>query len=204
MKRCHVKTKHKLALRHFGPMTIPSASRHSSLHRLTLAPRNLQPKPRHFWSTKGMKGNKCSSRDLAAPSVQLCNLISKACPLRGAPRRTAPADRGGVQNPPRPRSHRHPRPRTWGPGQPESLAWGHPPPLPNQVHSRRGGGPAESPEPPVPQECVFLPSKPRTHSLSKAWRKSSWSAWTCSIFGFFTGNTAAPAAAAAEDEEEAE
>jgi hypothetical protein len=46
----------------------------------------------------------------------------------------------------------------------------------------------------------------RSHSLSKAWRKSSWSAWTCSIFGFFTGNTAAPAAAAAAaaEEEEAE
>lgn len=76
-------------------------------------------------------------------------------------------------------------------------------PQSSRVPARKGAQ-YECPGPLRLEDGVFLPSKPQTHSLSKAWRKSSWSAWTCSIFGFFTGNTAAPAAAAAEEEEEAE
>lgn len=40
--------------------------------------------------------------------------------------------------------------------------------------------------------------------FSKAWRKSSWSVWTCSIFSFFTCNTAATTSPAAAKEEEEE
>ncbi|XP_076784303.1 uncharacterized protein LOC143441101 [Arvicanthis niloticus] len=42
-----------------------------------------------------------------------------------------------------------------------------------------------------------------THIFA-AWRKSSWSVWTCSIFIFFTCNTAATTAPAAAKEEEEE
>lgn len=79
-------------------------------------------------------------------------------------------------------------------------------PKSSRLPARKGGPSPSIPTPRMPPEWALLPSKAQTHSLSKAWRKSSWSAWTCSIFGFFTGNTAAPAAAAAAaaEEEEAE
>lgn len=199
----------KLVRKHFRQMTIWSILLHSSLHGLiNFSPQNLQPKPLYFQSKKRHERKQelvLGSDCILSPTVT----SSKSLLLTWGPLPNLSCISSGIQEP-----HLHPQfhplqgpTQSQGPLDRNPLSGNSPLnfSLHSPIESRRGrGAQHECPGPLMLEEGVFLPSKPQTHSLSKAWRKSSWSAWTCSIFGFFTGNTAAPAAAAAEEEEEAE